>query len=70
MSLKLKDRVKLKNGDKKVKGTIVKVFYNNRSSDIRTCAILWDNDWPKDGYAKPRLLYVKPDDLVKVDTWS
>lgn len=70
MNLKLKDRVKLKNGDKKVKGTIVKMFYGNRSNDIRTCAILWDNEWPRDGYRKPRLFYVKPADLVKVGTWS
>ena len=68
-NFQIKDRVKLINGDKRVKGTIVKVFYNNRSKDVRTCAILWDNDWPKDDKSTPRLFYVKPDDIEYVDTW-
>lgn len=66
--LQIKDRVKLRHGDKNVKGTVVKVFYFNRSSDIRTCGVLWDNDWPRDN-RNPRVFYVKPDDLEYVDTW-
>ena len=69
MNFKIKDRVKLINGDKKVKGTIVKVYYNKQTSSIRTCAVLWDNDWPKGSYDTPRLFYVKPNDLKYVDTW-
>ena len=69
-SFDIKDRVKLKESNKRSgKGTIVKIYYHNRSRDIKTCAVLWDNDWPKDGYQTPRLFYVKPEELEYLDTW-
>ena len=70
MKFKIKDRVKLASGDKKVKGTIVKVFYNNKTKQVRTCGILWDNDWPRDGNSSPRIFYAKPEDIEYVGTWS
>lgn len=66
----IKDRVKLINGSPKVKGTIIKVFFQNKGRGIRTCGVLWDNEWPREGkYHNPRIFYVKPEDLVVVDTW-
>jgi len=67
----LKDRVKLKDASKKEKGTIVKLHY--RDNEIKTCVVLWVNDWPKSSakhWEKPgRVFYLKPDDLKIVDTW-
>jgi len=65
----LKDRVKLKSNKRTGKGTIVKIFYFNRTKQVKTCGVLWDNDWPKDGYHEPRLFYVKPEELEYLDTW-
>jgi len=70
MEFQIKDRVKLTTGDPKVKGTIVKVYYANRGSkQIRTCAVLWDNEWPQNSYTTPKLFYVKPNDLEYVGSW-
>jgi len=70
-NFQLKDRVKLKDGSKKEKGTIVKLHY--RDNEVKTCVVLWDNDWPKPTakhWEKPgRVFYLKPDDLKVVDTW-
>ena len=70
MKFQIKDRVKLKKGNPRNKGTVVKVYYSNRGSDqIRTCVVLWDNDWSRNSYGVPKLFYVKPDDLEYVETW-
>ena len=66
----VKDRVKSVNGNSKVKGTIVKIFFQNKGRGIRTCGVLWDNEWPKSGkFYNPRVFYVKPEDLVYIETW-
>jgi len=77
----LKDRVVLKEQDIKragfkVKGTIVKLYKGKRGS-IKTCGVLWDNEWPvtnnrvkNDRYTSGKVLYYKPEDLDIVDTWS
>ena len=74
MSIQLKDRVILQNGnDRKDKGLVVKV-YKNRNGSIKTAGVLWDSDWPRAVQHNPRLqpgrvFYYKPDDLKIVDTW-
>jgi hypothetical protein len=65
----IKDRVKWKSNKRTGKGTIIKVFYFNRTKKPKTCAVLWDSDWPKDGYHEPRIFYVKPEELEYLDTW-
>jgi hypothetical protein len=68
--LQIKDRVKLINGHPNVKGTIVKVFFHSKGRGLRTCGVLWDNDWPRPGRQyNPRVAYVKPEELEYVDTW-
>ena len=41
--------------------------------EVKTCVVLWDNDWPKPTakhWEKPgRVFYLKPDDIKVVDTW-
>jgi hypothetical protein len=70
-NFQLKDRVKLKDNSRKVKGTIVKLHY--RDNIVKTCVVLWDNDWPKESpkhWEKPgRVFYLKPEDLKVVDNW-
>ena len=74
MSIQLKDRVILQNGnDRKDKGLVVKV-YKNRNGSIKTAGVLWDSDWPRAVQHNPRLqpgrvFYYKPDDLKTVGTW-
>lgn len=66
----IKDRVKLNNGNPKVKGTIVKLFFHSKGRGLRTCGVLWDNEWPREGRQyNPKIFYVKPEELEYVDTW-
>jgi len=77
----LKDRVVLieqdiKKAGFKVKGTIVKL-YKGKKGSIKTCGVLWDNEWPvtnskvkNDRYTSGKIFYYKPEDLNIVDTWS
>jgi len=74
MSIQLKDRVILQNGnDRKDEGLVVKV-YKNRNGSIKTAGVLWDSDWPRAVQHNPRLqpgrvFYYKPGDLKIVGTW-
>ena len=74
MKYQIKDRVKLVETKKENDvGTIVKL-YKAKNGKIRTCGVLWDNDWPKDNPYKQRfqpgkVFYYKPEDLCVVDTW-
>ena len=74
MSIQLKDRVILQNGnDRKDEGLVVKV-YKNRNGSIKTAGVLWDSDWPRAVQHNPRLqpgrvFYYKPSDLKIVGTW-
>ena len=67
---KIKDRVILNknNPDPTYKGTIVKLQYKH--STVKSCCVLWDKDWPRNGSDyTPRTYYYKPADLKIVDTW-
>lgn len=71
MSFNIKDRVVLKSNEK-VKGTIVKI--QRKGSYVKSCGILWDNEWPTNDstsnkYASGRVFYYKVDDLKVIDTW-
>lgn len=69
--MKLKDRVIQKLGNPNNIGTVVKTF-KGKGKTIKTCAVLWDYDWPRHEYDKRggRVYYFKPEDLKVVDTWS
>ena len=62
-------RLKLK---KNITGTVVKI-YKSKGKTIKTCGILWDNDWPRDvGFSRNppgKVFYYKPEDLEVIDTW-
>ena len=70
--MRLKDRVVQKSGNPENYGTVVKIFKTKKGKAIRTCAILWDYDWPRHAFDRRagRVLYYKPEDLKVVDTWS
>lgn len=73
MNINIKDRVVLaKKSKSNMLGTIVKL-YKGKSNSIRTCGVLWDNDWPKDyGHSKyypGKVFYYKPEDLKIAGTW-
>ena len=74
MSIRLKDRVTLVQGnERKDKGLVVKI-YKNRNGSVKTAGVLWDSDWPRAVQHNPRLqpgrvFYYKPDDLNIVGTW-
>ena len=74
MSIQLKDRVILQNGNnRRDEGLVVKV-YKSRNGSITTAGVLWDSDWPRAVQHNPRLqagrvFYYKPDDLKIVGTW-
>jgi hypothetical protein len=73
--MKIKDRVKQKSGNGKTIGTVVKVFKGkgkNKSRSAKTCAVLWDHDWPRNEYDRRggRVYYYKLEDLIIIDTWS
>ncbi len=69
--MKIKDRVVQINSNKKMIGTIVKIF-KGKNKTIKTCAVLWDRDWPDHfGVRNPgRVFFMKPSELEVVDSWS
>lgn len=73
MNIEIKDRVILaKKSKSNMSGTIVKI-YRGKGHTIKTCGVLWDNDWPKDfGFSKyypGKVFYYKPEDLSVTGTW-